>query len=698
MVKVASRFLVQRLGGVALSASWSAGPLPSRLNGIVCLCLLAGALVTAQNQSSAPQEPTFRAGIQSVRVDLYATKDGKPVTDLRADEIELFEDGVPHAVQTFERIAVAAHTAATPADSRSLAERRRMASDPRYRLFVVFVPLAARNPLPAAVQYRERAGLIQELNGLLGPDDLVAVMTSDMRVDELTFERRLPLTTVAWPSQSADPRYALWDACYPAAFPGSPNGEMKARYQELMTFEALDALIAHLGGLRDERKHVLVLTDGFRLYQKNPTLTERGRPGTPAGTPTTGGSTPAGLVPRLGESAGSMISSKDCESDLRDLATLDHAHRLDNVAAHARLNNVSLYPIMPAALSGLPTRRPTGGSFNPNAFRRQDALRGLAEDTDGLAIVNENEVAENLTKMMASTAAYYLLSYTPTNAAVDGKFRRIAVKVKRPNTHVRARPGYVATTLNMTPAELRPAAPVETIEQPDAVSSALSELTRTTPGALHLRPVSWTRDSGSGSRTSALWVVGELDSQLRGKAPWTNGGSAEIVLKPLAGGEGISRKAELSPMNLVVEFDMPLAPGTYSMQLQLAAPAGEPVGDLMRLTIPVAPAPLGEPMVSRRSNSPGQQFTRTADLRFRKTESVRFELPTTSGEAASARLLDTKGGPLSVPAHVSDRPDSSGAFRWLVVDLPVTPLAPAYYAVEVKQGPATRVTAFRVVP
>jgi VWFA-related protein len=659
--------------------------------------------VTAQNQPSAPQEPTFRTGIQSVRVDLYATKDGKPVTDLRAEEIELFEDGVPHAIQTFERIAVAAHTTAPPADTRSLAERRRMASDPRYRLFVVFVPLPARNPLPAAVLYRERQSLIQGLNNLLGPDDLVAVMTSDMRVDELTFERRLPLITNAWPSQSEDPRYALWDACYPSAFPGSPNGEMKGRYQELMTFEALDALIAHLGGLRDERKHVLVLTNGFRLYTKNTTLTERGRPGTAPGTPTTGGSTPAGVVPRLGDSAGSMISSKDCESDLRDLASLDHTHRLNDVAAHARLNNVSLYPIMPAALSGLPTRRPTGGSFNPNAFRRQDALRGLAEDTDGLAIVNTNEVEESLEKMMSSTSAYYLLSYVPANTSIDGKFRRISVKVKRPNTHVRARPGYVATTLNMTPAELRPAAPVENIEQPDAVSSALSELTRATPGLMHVRTVSWMHRDGSGSPTSALWIVGELDPQLRNKAPWTNGGSAELTLRPIGGGTPLSRKADLSSTDPAVEFefvtaDAKLAPGVYSVQLELVARDGEPVGDVMRVTVPGEPTPLGEPILWRRSNSPGQQYTRTADLRFRKTESVRFELPTTSGEPVSARLLDTRGGALGVPAHVSDRPDASGAFRWIVVDVPMTPLAPAYYAVEVKQGSATRVTAFRVVP
>ena len=129
---------------------------------LACLWLAVAAALTAQDSSpSGPQQPTFRTGIQSVRVDLYATKDGQPVTDLRADEIELFEDGVPHAIQTFERISVAPHTNAAPDDRRSLAERRRLASDPRYRLFVVFVPLPARNPLPAAVLNRERLSLIQ---------------------------------------------------------------------------------------------------------------------------------------------------------------------------------------------------------------------------------------------------------------------------------------------------------------------------------------------------------------------------------------------------------------------------------------------------------------------------------------------------------------------------------------------------------
>jgi len=103
-------------------------------------------------------------------------------------------------------------------------------------------------------------------------------------------------------------------------------------------------------------------------------------------------------------------------------------------------------------------------------------------------------------------------------------------------------------------------------------------------------------------------------------------------------------------------------------------------------------------MLSRKSNAPAQQYVRTADLRFRKTESVRFELPTTSNAPVSARLLDSRGGATTVPAQVSERPDASGAFRWVVVDFPMSPLAPAYYAVEIKQAAISHVTAFRVVP
>ena len=164
------------------------------------------------------RNPLFEQASSRCAWTCTLTKDGKPVTDLRADEIELFEDGVPHAIQTFERIAVAAHTTAPPTDSRSLAERRRMRRTRVPALCGVRAASRAQ-PLARRCALLRAAGLIQGLNSLLGPDDLRRVMTSDMRVADLTFERRLPVTTSAWPSQSDRPPIRTLGRVLPGGIP-----------------------------------------------------------------------------------------------------------------------------------------------------------------------------------------------------------------------------------------------------------------------------------------------------------------------------------------------------------------------------------------------------------------------------------------------------------------------------------------------
>src|SRR5262245_20601552 len=57
--------------------------------------------------AAAPQQPTFRAGINFVRVDVIVT-DGKaqPVTDLTQADFEVLEDGKPQAIEQFRLIRV----------------------------------------------------------------------------------------------------------------------------------------------------------------------------------------------------------------------------------------------------------------------------------------------------------------------------------------------------------------------------------------------------------------------------------------------------------------------------------------------------------------------------------------------------------------------------------------------------------------
>ena len=75
-----------------------------------------------------------------------------------------------------------------------------------------------------------------------------------------------------------------------------------------------------------------------------------------------------------------------------------------------------------------------------------DTLRQLAEETDGRAIVNRNDLLPAMKQIVRDSSAYYLLGYTSTVAPTDGKFHDIKVRVKRPGVQVRARKGYWALT------------------------------------------------------------------------------------------------------------------------------------------------------------------------------------------------------------------------------------------------------------
>jgi hypothetical protein len=53
---------------------------------------------------------------------------------------------------------------------------------------------------------------------------------------------------------------------------------------------------------------------------------------------------------------------------------------------------------------------------------------------------------------------------------------------------------------------------------------------------------------------------------------------------------------------------------------------------------------------------------------------------------------------MTVQPAISERPDTSGAFRWAVVEIALAPFAPGDYALDVAQGPSRRLTAFRIIP
>ena len=68
----------------------------------------------------------------------------------------------------------------------------------------------------------------------------------------------------------------------------------------------------------------------------------------------------------------------------------------------------------------------------------------MAEDTGGRAFFDSNSFGAVFDAVVNDTSAYYVLGYSSTNPARDGRFRRIKVRLKRPDLKLEYRSGYYA--------------------------------------------------------------------------------------------------------------------------------------------------------------------------------------------------------------------------------------------------------------
>ena len=88
----------------------------------------------------------------------------------------------------------------------------------------------------------------------------------------------------------------------------------------------------------------------------------------------------------------------------------------------------------------------TGGvASGTRSLMGRKALRGIADETGGtMSTVEMSRLG--VERIDERTRSGYLLGYYPSNTRWDGTFRRIVVKVTRPNTTVQFRHGYYART------------------------------------------------------------------------------------------------------------------------------------------------------------------------------------------------------------------------------------------------------------
>jgi VWFA-related protein len=645
---------------------------------------------TPPSAPGASEQPVFRAGINFVRVDAIVTdRQGNPIPDLQQTDFEISEDGKPQSIEQFRFVRVdGTAPPETQGRIRTRADEERAAANDDARIFVFFLDdyhvrlgnsMAARKPL------------IEFVQNSLGPNDLVAVMYPLSPLDAVTLTRdhQSIIRTLERfegrkfnyePRFPQEQRYQL----YPA--------EVVERIRRQVSLSAIEGLSVKLGALREGRKAVIVVSEGYSAILP-PQLRD-----------------PVAAMPGLGNPnrRNPMAGENNVNEDRAEFAgQLDVQQEMQDVFNAANRSNTALYTVDPRGLAtGEFDINENVGLQRSNASLRQtqDTLRVLAAETDGRAFVNRNDFGQAMKQIVADSSAYYLIGYNSSQAPQDGKFHEIRVRVKRPGADVRARKGYWA----LTAEDAARATSAPKPGPPPAVNRALSNLAEPSRGRVVRTWVGTSRGENGKTRVTFVWepippqpgVRRDNATSVSLTAASPDGETffrGEVAEAPAAVG-GVPRQAsfEVPPGRLQLRMGINCSNGPLDMDDREVM-----VPDLTATEVRFATPQLFIARTARdfQMIRKGEGVAPTASREFRRTERLVAKVDSyAAGDSAvtvTARLLNRQG------AKLVDVPVTSAAGQPHLIDLPLSAFAPGEYLLEVSgavagQEPATELIAFRV--
>ena len=411
--------------------------------------LAAGATLQAQ-QVPAPAQPppTFKTGTTVVEVDVIA-RDGKGsfIADLRADEFEVLEGGVPQEISAIYRVI-------GPADAPSTAAAEATpplptASPQQVQRVLVFY-FDHAHMAPGALERAKKAAL-DFLQKNFRPGDVGGVLNGPAMVNNRLTNNREELETAVRSVKPAGdtgeltrelrqwPRFVdILEAFHvtrndPAYEPGAST------MVDVVTHRACRDQPDQCSGGRDGGKSMVEAQVQGKATQLVAAARLTGRQ-----TLDTITALANGLARLPGRKTLIMLTEgffvEDSWGDLRDVIGRTARASVRIYAIDTRgLNRGSASSDIIAAPNPAQPELSAPSLGDTNA----DAPNSLAIDTGGYVVRNENDFGRAFTEIDRDTSSYYIVGFRTTKPP-DGKYHPIAVRVKRSGVAVRARKGYVA--------------------------------------------------------------------------------------------------------------------------------------------------------------------------------------------------------------------------------------------------------------
>lgn len=344
---------------------------------------------------SAQEPPTFRTGTTVVEVSAIVTKDGVPVTDLTADEVQLLDEGQAQRLVAFEFVGL------TTDEGR---EQRRD--------FVLV--LDDRHISPQLTMATRRVAL--SFIKALGPNDRLAIVNtgSTELVQQLSTDRRASEALV---------RRML----------GEQSGarmSIEAEIYARITFQVLQNVATTLQKEgSSERRAVVLVSEGHSVFPEGPDgaqYAELRR----AYLDMLREASLANVAVYSIDPRGLMVSGPGGPTRMGDPRATDQRG-------------------LSTSMTGLGNSLPatTGADVAAGmAARHFGSLGRLSSYTGGALTVDTNDLGKDIPRVIRDSRQYYRLVYVQPEAEA-GKaqppIRRIQVRVSRPGVEVRTRQQYV---------------------------------------------------------------------------------------------------------------------------------------------------------------------------------------------------------------------------------------------------------------
>jgi VWFA-related protein len=386
----------------------------------------------AQAPGQPPQQkPTF-----SVRVDLVTNdvivKDekGNFVPDLTKDEFEIYEDGVKQDITQMTLIhggratnILAAPPAPTP-EGIILPPTRQTASDVSGRIFLFFVD-------DLHLQFHN-TGRIRDLfkrisKNLVHDGDMFGIVSSgpsSIAVDMTYDKARLDEAIKKIAGNELKPTDIING-------PSGSEGPSEVRYRAHVAFSTVEDVLNNLEQVHNRRKALVYVSDG---YDFNPF--QDARLGLLDSNSPFAQNEFARAQNQMQNSDGSSsgvdpMTSQQKQSE--EFADADLARELAELTRTANRANVTMYTIDPRGLVGMGDidEQVDPTEWNDYVRKSQDSLRVIADETGGIAVVNQNDFDKALKKIDADTSDYYVLGYYSKNPDPTKRRRTVDVKITR---------------------------------------------------------------------------------------------------------------------------------------------------------------------------------------------------------------------------------------------------------------------------